>query len=190
MASLESIKLLLFQLRAKLVTNPAFTRFDGGPTVEDPSYNRDWDELSDIGKRLALILRDLKGKENLTSMQTRNALRGPLDPRFRAASIQGGAHDLRMIAEAARTLQKTLEDVVRRNSGPGQAETAKQLSELVEKLYKQAHTHAETIDLSHELRYTPYQQHSEASIEGLLFPIFMLIRALDYLRKQARKRIA
>ena len=118
--------MLLVQLRAKLISHPAFTRFDGGPTVEDPAYNREWDELNEIGRRLALVLRELKQKENLTQMQVRGAKQGPLDQRFRAASIQGGAHELRGITEIARELQKTLEEVVRRNSGPGQAETAKQ----------------------------------------------------------------
>ena len=189
MASLESIKLILFRLRAKLVSHPAFVRFDGGPSVDDSSYNREWDELNDISRGLALALRDLKSKENLTSIQTRNALRGPLDQRFRAASIQGGAHELRMITDMARTLQKSLEDVVRRNMSQGQAQTAQQLSEFIEKVYKQTHTHAETIDTSHELRYKPYSPQPEATLEGSLFPIFMLIRALDYLRKQTQKRI-
>lgn len=189
MASLESIKVILLQLRAKLVAHPAFTKFDGGPTIEDASYDRDWNELNDIARRLALVLRELKQMESLVALQSRAALRAPIDQRFRAASIQAGGHDLRMVADLARTLQKTLEDMVRRFSGPGQAETAKQIAELVEKLYKQAHTHTETIDVSHELRYTPYQPGGEPTLEGLVFPIFMLIRALDVLRKMARKHL-
>ena len=58
------------------------------------------------------------------------------------------------------------------------------MAETIEKLYKQAHTHSEIGDTSHELRYTPYHQHSDASIEGLVLPIFMLIRVLDMLRRK------
>lgn len=186
MASTEALRVLLFRINNQILQHPTFTR-DGGVPVDDPAYYRESQELERASLQLGLILRELKQKANLLNIRTQGARFAPLDQRFRVSSMKGQHDELRSLNEMARNLQKTLEDLIRKNGNLGEGETAEKLAEFIEKIFKQAETHSETHDVSHGLEYTNYHAPHVGGLEGIVIPIFILLRVLNYLRRNRKK---
>jgi len=187
MATLPELKLLLYRIQGELLKQPVFVRGSGVP-IDDPSHDREIEELERLSLRLSLILRELKSKASLLGAQQKGLWNVPHQERYRAAaSIRSQQTETDDVVRLAREIQELLEELIRRNGSVSEGEVAKGIGELIEKLYHQAHTQGETQQMPDGLAYMPASKGEYAgSVEGVALFVFVGLRAWLSLMKRRR----
>jgi len=187
MASLSEIRFLLFRIRDKLTSHPAFLRRGG--TVEDPGHVRENEELEELSLQLSLILRNLKSRSNLLSLREQNLWSIKPNERYRAAaSIASQQNETFAILKLANEIRELLEDMIGRNSSIDRAQLLHGFAEFVEKLYHQAYTNGETQNMPDGLSYISASKADfGGSVESVMVAVFVGLRALLHLRKRLAK---
>lgn len=184
MASLNSLRMVLYRIRARLVEHPVFTRQTGVP-VSDPSYNTEREELEKLKDQLGLVLRELNNRSNLLEVRTRNLWNIPQTERFRArASIRSHTDETDEVLALAREVRDLLQDLMQKSGRISQGELADGIGKFIEKLHHEGHTHSEVAG-NHGLSYTKVQPNEHAgSLEGVTILVFALLQAWLHVSKR------
>jgi len=188
MAGISELRMLLCRIREHLIAHPVFTRGTGLP-VEDPSRDRELEELDRLSLQLSLVWRELKNRSNLLAVREQNLWNVARKDRFRAAaSIRSHQAEVADLLTLARQVQSLLEDLLRKSGLISEGELAKGIGEFIEKLYHAAHAHGEVQNMPYGLAYTsPAQGELGGTVEGVTILVFVALRALVYAAKRAGK---
>ena len=187
MPTLPELKMLLYRIQEELPKQHAFLHGKGVP-VDDPSYNRNIEELERLSLRLSLILRELNNKSNLLLAQKQGLHKIPQPQRFgAAASLRSREIETNEVLRLAQDIQKLLEDLISRNGQIEEGEVAERIGDLIEKLYHQAHLQGETQHIPDGLAYMPAAKTNYAgSVEAVSLLVFIALRAYIHLAKRKR----
>lgn len=187
MPSIYTLTKTLDHLRGLLIAHPAFVK-GSGTAVDDPGHVREIEELEDIRKQLAIILREIKNKRNFLAMQERGAKKLPPADRFRTVSgARTQDKEWERLSALAEELTALIKQLTYENNQLNTIDAVGGLVSQIMETGENAHDLQALIEKSHGPTYNT-QQHGEVGIEGALLPLIVALAMLVSFLKKKRSR--
>jgi hypothetical protein len=186
MSSVTAMRAHLELIQQNLLHHPIFFRNAGVP-ADDPAYAEETRRLFELSQRLEILIRELKNRQNLLSVQEQALWNAPREQRYSPkASISNQQRGVVELLRTAAEVQKTTEDFIRKSGLLTAGELDKGIGELIGQLFNQSGDTGTILPSPHPTYKHLMPGQFNESPEAAAIAVMVALRVLIQVRKRIK----